>query len=347
MSNTEDELMQVVGHVSGALRSQPRAIVAGVILAASLLSSGLARAQQQFEGLPPAPGTSGDQLLFFYDVRPDRQTFLSVGNTSPQTGITLEIVFYSQEFDARIAEQVIVVPGGGATIIDPTQAQGVSGNAGLATVTPIVSESDHTPVVPPRPLQGSFTIVNTTLGAGFGDNAFGRLALQGAPGAGQFPRANAGDAVDGQNTFYQGIQPNPQGTPSLTLPAYFNPETLAPPDVDGNRVLLAAFRDEYAAPVGPGNSPRFNLRSITNSSLVSFYNSGNGQRIVTNRQVSVSGVELDSLQSLAGLDSFTSGGRLELTVGAFNSAQESFFGTYSQSLGTFAGGARLVPVDIP
>jgi hypothetical protein len=116
--------------------------------------------------------------------------------------------------------------------------------------------------------------------------------------------------------------------------------------VDGNRVLLAAFRDEYAAPVGPGNAARFNLRSITNSSLVTFYASGNGQRIVTNRQVSIAGVELDSLQSLSGLDTFPSGGRLELTVGNFNSPLESLFGAFSQSLGTFAGGQRLVPVDI-
>lgn len=332
-----------------SFRLGSRAIFAAAALAACVLSAGSARAQQ-FPGLPTAPGTSGDQLLFFYDVRAERTTFLSVGNTDPAAGVTLEIVFYSQEFDSRIAETVIVVPGGGSVIIDPTNQTlfpGVSGNAGLAVVTPIVSEANHTPIVTARPLQGAYTIVNTTLGAGFGDNAFGRLALQGAPGAGPFPRAAAGTPVDGQNVFYQGIQPIPQTAPSLTLAAFFNPNTLAPPEDDGNRVLLAAFRNEYAAPVGPGNAPRFNLRSITNSSTVTFYQSSNGQRFVTNRQTSITGVDLTSLQDLAGLTTFPSGGRLDVVVGNFNSADESLFGAYSQSLGTFAGAQRLIPVDVP
>ena len=75
--------------------------------------------------------------------------------------------------------------------MDPTSEGAVAGNGGLATVTPIMSETDHTPVVPPRPLVGGFTIVNTELGAGFGDNAFGRLALLGPPGAGQAARGAA------------------------------------------------------------------------------------------------------------------------------------------------------------
>lgn len=332
----------------GPFGARARSTVIAAVFGLGMFAGGVAVAQAQatFEGLPTAPGTSGDQLLYFYDQRPNRTTFFTVGNTQPTTGVTVEIVFYSQNFDTRLAETVIVIPGGGATVVDPASFAGVPGNGGLATVTPIVSETDHTPVVPPRPLVGGFTIVNLQLGAGFGDNAFGRLALQGPPGPGLAQRGAVGAAVDGASVSYQNFQPLTGVDAGLTLPVYFNPNTLAPADQDGNRVLLAAFNDAYGAPVGPGSSPRFNLAAITNGALVNFYNSGNGQKVVTNRPAPVTGVEFESLQSLSGNASFTSSGRLDFTLGAFNNANESFFGTSSQSLGTFAGAQRLIPVDI-
>jgi len=327
-----------------AMLSRTRGFAVTAVLGASLLTS--AGASAQFQGLPTAPGTAGDQLLFFFDVRQDRATFLNVGNTDAQNSVTLEVVYYTQTFDTRLSESVIVVPGGGAIIIDPSTVAGVAGNGGLATITPIVSEQDHTPVVPRRPLQGSFTIANLPANAAFGDNAFGRLALVGPPGGGSAPRGAPGAAVDGVGVSYQSIQPPTTVAGGLTLPVYINPSTLDPPENDGNRVLIAAFADEYAAPVGPGNAPRFNLVATTNNTQVNFFNASNGQRIVTDRAASTTGVEFESLQALSGNFAFTQGGRVEFTVAPFNGPTESFFGIFSQSLAAFAGSQRLTPIDI-
>lgn len=333
-----------------------RTVVAAIALAAGLLANGTAWAQPTFPGLPTEPGVKGDQLMYFYDARPDHTTFATIGNPATTASVILELVYYSVSLDSRIAEQIITLPGGGAVVVDPTQAPGgaaaVAGNAGLLVVTPITSETDHTPVVPPLPIVGGFSIVNTTLGAGFGDNPFGRLALQGPPGVKNDQRGNPGDPVDGNNTSYQSIQP-PTTEPSLTLAAYLNPSTLGkPPTVgtgtdDGNRVLLAAFRDQYAAAVGPGNAARFNLTPITVNATVSFFASSNGQKFVNTRAFSVSAVKLTTLQEIAGPGvTFTSSGRLEITVPAFGQPTDSFFGTSGQSLGTFAFGQRLIAVDI-
>ncbi len=336
--------------------SGTKTVVAGIALAGSLLANGMAWAQ--FPGLPTEPGTDGDQLVYFYDARPDHTTFLTIANTATTASVILELVYYSGSLDSRIAETTLTLPGGGATVVDPSDparggAAAVSGNAGLLVVTPITSETDHTPVVPPRPLVGGFSIVNTVLGAGFGDNPFGRLALTGAPGAANAPRANPGDPVDGVNASYQSIQPRTT-EPSITLPAYLNPNTLGKPPTlgtgtdDGNRILLAAFRDQYAAAVGPGNAARFNLTPITVNATVSFFASSNGQKFVNTRAFSVSAVKLTTLQEMAGPGAtFSSSGRLEVTVPAFGQNVDSFFGTSGQSLGTFAFGQRLIAVDIP
>jgi hypothetical protein len=342
--------MQRASCTTGARRFWPetRTVVAGIALAASLLANGMAWAQATFQGLPHVPGTVGDQLVYFFDARTNRTTFLTVGNTATTNSVLLEFVYYSESLDNRLAEQVISVPGGGAIVVDPTSVTGVPGNAGLIVVTPIVSETDHTPVVPPRPLVGGFSIVNIALGAGFGDNPFGRLALVGPPGGGLAVRANPGSLVDGAGASYQSIQPRTV-EPSLTLPVYLNPTSLGSPDQDGNRVLFAAFRDQYAAAVGPGNSARFNLTPITVNLTVNFFNSSNGQKIVTSRAFSVNAVDLDSLQDIAGSGvTFTQSGRLELTVSAaFGLPVDSFFGTSAEALGTFAFGQRLIAVDIP
>jgi hypothetical protein len=116
----------------------------------------------------------------------------------------------------------------------------------------------------------------------------------------------------------------------------------------GTAFLLAAFRDQYAAAVGPGNAARFNLTPITVNATVSFFAGSNGQKFVNTRAFSVSGVKLTTLQEMAGPGAtFSSSGRLEVTVPAFGQNVDSFFGTSGQSLGTFAFGQRLIAVDIP
>ncbi len=293
-------------------------------------------------------GTVGDQLLFFFDARPGRTTFLTIGNPSADA-VLVEVVFYSQSLTTRLAEDTILLDGAGATVIDPTTVGGVSGNAGLVTVTPIVDAADHRPIVPPRPLVGGYTIANLALGAGFGQNPFGRLAVSRGPGTRpDIPRAAPGAIVDGDRIRFQAIQPG-LTSPALVVPAYFDPTALAPVEQDGNRLLLAAFTETYDAPVGPGGAARFTLEPRARAITADFFDDA-GAAVVTDQPVLVSGVYLDSLQGLAGAAELDRPGRVELTLSEPPQPGDGVFGLFGQALGTFAVGQRLpglVPASLP
>ena len=271
------------------------------------------------------PGTSGDQLIYFYDARTDRVPFLTIANPSG-TPVVIELAFYPQGLGSRLGEQVYTLPGGGNVVVDPTQASvanGVAaGNAGLAVVTPIASATDSHPVVPPAPLTGGYTLANQTLAAAFGENPYGRLAVT-SSGA----RASAGAQVDGNAVKYQRFTPS-----VLMVPVYYNPQTLAPAADDGNRVIVAAFTDSYGAQfdIGPG----------TDTPPATFCNSG-GFEVATGAP-EVSGVLLSDLQAIAGASTLSGSGKLFLDVTAGNG---NVFGIYSQSLGTFAAAQRMPAVD--
>jgi len=284
-------------------------------------------------------GTVGDQLLFFFDARSGRTTFLTIGNPSLDA-VLVEVVFYSQSLATRLAEETILLAGAGATVVDPTTVDGVSGHAGLVTVTPIVGVDDHAPVVPPRPLVGGYTIANLALGAGFGQNPFGRLAVSRGPGIRpDIPRAAPGVIVDGNRVRYQAIQPG-LAIPALVVPAHFDPTDLAPPEQDGNRLLLAAFTETYDAPVGPGGTSRFTLEPRARTVSADFFDDA-GVAVAADQQVLVSGVYLDSLQGLAGATELDRPGRVELTLGDPPQPGDGVFGLFGQALGTFAVGQRL------
>jgi hypothetical protein len=324
--------------------SRRRMAVSALALVSLLASSITAQAQLLFPPFPTETNTYGDQLVYFYDVRPARTTFLTVGNPSG-SAVLLEIVYYSQGLE-RITEQVVTLPALGSTVLDPGQSQGVANTAGLAVMTPIVSEADHTPIVPPRPLVGGFSIVNQTLGAGTGGNPFGRLALS-QTGADLERRAEPGATVNGVNVRYQNIAPSTpfDGRSSLTFPVYFNPNTLSPPQLDGNRLFFASFADRYFATIGPGGAPRFNITPDPVDTTATFFSSSGGAPLLVTT-LTVSGVRLETLQGLAGDVQFTSGGRLDISYPLPGlTSSDNFFGMASQSLGTFAIGQRLVPTD--
>jgi len=118
------------------------AVVALLLLVEAFCGPDRARAQS----LIATPGTSGDQLLFFYDATAGRTPFLVVSNLAPAE-VTLEIAWYSQNLSQRLATQTQTLAIGGNVILDPSQVQGVNGNAGLTVVTPVVSATDARPVV--------------------------------------------------------------------------------------------------------------------------------------------------------------------------------------------------------
>lgn len=302
-----------------ATRRSPAWLAVTAIALTALGASTTANAQTLGE-----PDVSGDQLIFLYDARTDRVPFLSVANPSDDT-IFLDVAFYGADLASRVASQVVELGGAANTVIDPTSfaGGGANGNAGLAVITPVMASDNLQPVVPPTPITGGFTLANLTLESGFGQNPFARLAVNGS-GTPQAP----GTAVDGSSVFYERFAPN-----VLMIPVYFDPATLAPPENDGNRVLLAAFNDSYS---GSGYNPT----SLSNTASAVYFDS-QGVRIV-DTTVDLNGVLLSDLQSIAGTSIGGSSGKVFFDVDAGNG---NVFGLFSQSIGTFAAAQRLPAVS--
>ena len=276
------------------------------------------------------PLTAGDQLLFFYDARLGRVPFLSIANSSP-SDVTVSIAFYPTDLASRLATEVLTIPARASRVVDPTLVAGgvIVGNAGLAVVTPVVGPSNQTPVVPPEPLLGGFTLANVTLGSAFGEAALGRYAvmLHGV-------RAQVGRVVDGKLVRFQQIAPH-----RLAVPVYFNPVQLAPPELDGNRVILAVFSDRWTkVTAGPETGTiRFDVVAATDRPLVYFSDAAGAPLIA--RRIDVSGVLVTNLQELSGDPSLLVGsGKVLIDVAA---GQDNIIGLFSQSLGTFASGQRM------
>jgi len=302
-------------------RTTRRALGTVVAAAALLASAGHARAQATLT----VPGVSGDQLIYFYDARTNRVPFLTVANPAA-TPVVIEVAFYPATLASRLGEAVFTLPGGGNLVIDPTSSSvaggAANGNAGLAVITPIASEADAQPIVPPQPLTGGYTLANLQLTAAFGENPYGRLAV-GSNGQ----RASAGAEVDGNAVKYQRFTPS-----VLMVPVYFNPEDLAPADQDGNRVILAAFGDAYGE--------QFDVTPLADTAGALFCDAEGFEAAVGT--AAVNGVLSTSLQAIAGGATLNSSGKLFLDVDA---GAGNVLGIYAQSLGTFAAGQRMPAVN--
>lgn len=270
------------------------------------------------------PSVSGDQLIFFYDARTDRTSFLSVANVSDDT-ISIDVALYSGDLATEVAGATLSLGGAANTVIDPSAfgGGGAAGTAGLAVVTPVVSSDNLTPVVPPQPIVGGFTFANLQLSSGFGQNPFARAAVSAGSGA----RAAPGTQVDGVGVVYERFDPG-----ILNIPVYFDPATLAPPANDGNRILIAAFADQYDG--------AFSIAPVSTQATVTFFDN-RGVRIAENA-VSINGVLFSNLQSAAGAASIDgSSGKAFFEV---NAQGGNVFGLFSQSIGTFAAGQRMPAV---
>lgn len=292
--------------------------------AAALLASLVIAAQAGAQATVTVPGVSGDQLIYFYDARTDRVPFLTVANPAA-TPVVIEVAFYPANLSSRLGEAVFTLPGGGNVVIDPTSSSvaggAANGNAGLAVVTPITSTSDAQAIVPPQPLTGGYTLANLQLTAAFGENPYGRLAV-GSNGN----RATAGAKVDGSAVKYQRFTPA-----VLMVPTYFNPQDLAPPAQDGNRVIVAAFNDAYGA--------EFDVTALSDTAAALFCDN-EGFEAATG-SAAVNGVLVSNLQEIAGSATLNASGKLFLDVNAGNG---NVLGIFAQSLGTFAAGQRMPAV---
>lgn len=298
--------------------------VSALFVAAALLIPSAAQAQFRLT----TPATYGDQLFFFYDARTDRVPFLTIANFATES-IDVQIAYYNETLTRVLAVEPETLPGLGHIIVDPTQISSVQGNAGLVVVTPVGGNPTR-PIVPPSqpnspgvpPLFGSFTLANTNLGAGFGQNPFARIAV-----GDNDVRPAPGTIVDGTDVVYQSISPD-----MLVIPTFFDPRSLSPSTDDGNRVLLASFTDDYS-----NGAWRIEPRAV---SMDAFFDGANGVPIIRT-VVNFEGLLFTDLQSLAGPTQLNASGKLSLWVIPGIEPFHNVFGLFSQALGTFSIGQRM------
>lgn len=273
------------------------------------------------------PAVRGDQLVFFYDTTGARVSYLSVSNPAGRP-VVVEAAAYPGDLGEPIATEVFTIEAGSDRIIDAQTdfAGALAERAGLIVVTPVEDLDDLRPVVPPRPLAGNFTLANLDLKTAFGESPMARRAVDA-----NFAQAGPGSRVDGTRVFYERFTPS-----ILMVPAFYNPANLASPDIDGNRLVLAAFADEYEdgmpfriAPVDP---------PLEVEAVVCTRNAGE----VATTTFTINGIASRHLQDLAPASAITSSGNVFLSADV---AGANLFGLYSQSGGTFATGQRLPAAD--
>lgn len=270
-------------------------------------------------------GIAGDQLLFFFDARDGRVPFFTVANPSSESSVIVEIAVYPSSLDDRIDEATATLAPLGNLIVDLTQlgAGQAGGRVGLAVVTPVVSADEARPVVPLEPLVGGFTLANVPLDSGFGENPVGRLGVL-ASGA----RATPGQVVDGATIRYQRLTPD-----VLMVPVFYNPEQLAPARDDGNRVILAAFADQYG--------DRFELAPASTGAEATVFDPSGA--LLASAVVQIAGVTLTSVQEIGGDQLISRSGKIFFDV---NAGRNNVFGLFSQSLGPFGAGQRMPSVNV-
>ena len=295
-----------------------------LILLAAAVFALLAPAPAPAQQLLGTPGTSGDQLIFFYDATASRTPFLVVSNLAPGA-LTLEIAWYSQDLSRRLATQFEVIESDGNRIFAPSQLPAATGNAGIAVVTPVRATGDAIPIVPPAlpgfaggALFGGYTLADLASNSAFGESPLARLAVD-ASG----DRASAGAVVDGTAVRFQRFAPT-----LLVVPFYFDPRSAG----FVNRLTLATFADDY----GPNG---FAIAPTTTDLDFRFADAGGD--IVADGGVRVSGVYLNDVQSIAGAGKLTGSGKASFIFDGELPSGVNLFGIISQSLGTFAVGQRL------
>jgi len=318
-------------------------------LAATLVLALLVAAPVQAQTIIDTPGTSGDQLVFFYDARAGRVPFIAVGSFA-DVPVVVETAIYNRVGSggtgglALLATEVATIPARGALpTIDPSDAvrfPGMNGTAGLVVVTAVVSAGDTRPVVSPLPggdpgagsLFGGFTLANLNLNSGFGQNPFARIAVDGAG-----TRAAPGMVVDGTIVRYQTFSPN-----VLAVPFYFNPQNLGPPEDDGNRIIFGTFADVYGAnnfrigSLGAAVQFEYIMEDAGGATLVD-----TDQDIQVANPVPVNGVHFDDLQNLAGPLTLTGPGKVTFITVDPVPANTNLFGIVNQAVGTFSVGQRM------
>jgi hypothetical protein len=268
------------------------------------------------------PDSFGDQVIYYYDARPDFTTFLTLRNGS-DTERTIEVLFYGPTFDAPFAKSV-TLGAGTLTVIDvgSLRDSGLPAQPGVAIATAV--DSSGQPIATAA-LTGNFTVANLATGSGFGASGAARSAFA-SDGVLLAP-----DTVIGPDTgVLQPIRPR-----SALLAAYYDPATLAPPSASGNQLIFINFVDTY--------TPAYRATSgFTSWNL--FAAASNGVRF-PDSTFTANGVRVTDLASVLGDGVNGAAGGISFFAASDTLGLNRLL-YFTESLGTFGTGYLLPPIPV-
>ena len=292
----------------------------GAVLAVLVLWVNGARAE--FDVALESPESFGDQVIFYYDARPDFTTFIALRNGA-EVNRTVQILFYGQAFGTPFS-RIITIPARQLVILDVggLRGDGLPAGAGVAIATTV--DGSLRPIATAA-LAGNFTVANLLTGSAFGASGAARSALddEGIP--------LIDETVIGPETgVLQAIRPN-----TALLAAYYDPATLAPAANGGNQLVFVNFVDNYGESYTAASAfTRWNV----------FASASNGTAF-PDGILTTEGVVVTTLQSILGPGANGSAGGITFV------ADDATIGVnrlvyFAEALGTFGTGYLLPPLKL-
>jgi hypothetical protein len=276
------------------------------------------------------PDGQGDQVIFYYDTRPNFTTFINLHNDS-SADVTVRVLFYGPSLSSPLTRNYTIADGG-THIIDvgalasadpPLPAQ-----FGVAIATAV---NDEGKAIVSHGLSGNFTVANLQVHSAWGAPGAARSAFVSAEAL-VAPISSPlafGTVIDGLSVELPPIQPT-----TAQLAVYYNPETLESPAAGGNQLIFITFEDVpsdvYSAQVA------ITVWSVSGTRE-------NGSAVGPSTPFNASGVTVSDLATVAG--SGVNGSSGSLTFEAIPSgAPINRLIFFTETLGTFGTGFLLPPV---
>lgn len=267
------------------------------------------------------PDSFGDQVISYYDARPDYTTFIALRNGGDGVQV-VNVLFYGQDFGTPLS-RTIPLPGRQLTIIDvgALRSEGLPATPGVALATTVNGEGQP---IASGSLAGNFTVANLLTGSAFGAAGAARSALDG--NGDPLPLETV---IGTQSGILQQIRPR-----TALLAAYYDPATLAPAANGGNQLIFINFGDTYAPFGAESGSTTWNVFATSSNGI------GFPDRVLT-----VGGVSVTDLASVLGPGVNGAGGGI--TFGAESeSPGVNRLVFFAEALGTFGTGYLLPPLQI-
>lgn len=293
----------------------------GAVLAVVVLWANGARAVV-FDEVLERPDAFGDQVISYYDARPDYTTFIALRNGSEGNRV-VNVLFYGPAVGTPFSK-TLILPGSQLTIIDVggLRNEGLPAEAGVAIATTVNGAGEP---IATGSLAGNFTVANLLTGSAFGAAGAARSALDAA-----------GDPLDSetvigpQNGVFQLIQPR-----TALLAAYYDPATLAPAANGGNQLIFVNFVDRYESTYGA---------AIGSTSWNVFGVSSNGIGFPDNKLTTAGVVVTDIAAVLGAGANGSAGGITFIAESGDPGANRLVF--FAEALGTFGTGYLLPPLNV-